>query len=256
VVWIFLFPLLYIAKKATSMSERTEHKGGHGPHPNYKKIYFVLLGLLVLSVLGPEIGIAWVTLVTAFGIALVKASLVVQNFMHLRWEKRIMKWMLATSVVLMFLFFAGVAPDVMKHEGHRWVNDAALAATARGIEAPHQGGEVAAEDAPAGAEKGVVATAVAAEQAFDAKGAFNSVCATCHGTTGAGNGPGAAALNPKPANFGEAAFWEGKTDEALVKIIREGGAAVGKSALMPAWGGLYNEAQARALVAYMKTLKK
>jgi len=40
-----------------------------------------------------------------------------------------MKWMLATSLVLMLLLFAGVAPDVMKHEGSRWVNNAAMAAT-------------------------------------------------------------------------------------------------------------------------------
>jgi caa(3)-type oxidase subunit IV len=240
------------------MSEHSEHKGGHGHHPNYKKIYFVLLGLLVVSILGPEIGIVWVTLVTAFGIALVKANLVVQNFMHLRWEKRIMKWMLTTSVVLMFLLFAGVAPDVMKHEGHRWVNEAALAATARGIEAPHHAGE-AALAAEQGAGDGAEATAaveVPAEQAFDAKGAYATVCATCHGPAGAGNGPGAAALNPKPANFGDAAFWAARTDDQLVKAIREGGAAVGKSALMPAWGGLYNEAQAKALVAYIKTFKK
>ena len=238
------------------MPDHTEHKRGHGHHPNYKKIYFVLLGLLVVSVLGPESGIGWVTLITAFGVALVKANLVVQNFMHLRWEKRIMKWMLATSVVLMFLFFAGVAPDVMKHEGHQWINDAALAATARGIEAPHHQGEAAgAEHAAAGAEEGA-SVAVGAEQAFDAKGAYATVCTTCHGPAGAGDGPGAAALNPKPANFGEAAFWEGKTDDALVKVIREGGAAVGKSALMPAWGGLYNEAQAQALVDYIKTFRK
>lgn len=235
------------------MSEHSERKSGHGHHPNYKKIYFVLLGLLVVSILGPEIGIVWVTLVTAFGIALVKANLVVQNFMHLRWEKRIMKWMLTTSVVLMFLFFAGTAPDVMKHEGHRWINDSALAATARGIPAPHHEGEAAAQEpGPAAAAE----AAAPAEQAFDAKGAYATVCATCHGPAGAGNGPGAAALNPKPANFGDAAFWASRTDEQLVKAIREGGASVGKSALMPAWGGLYNEAQAKALVAYIKTFKK
>jgi caa(3)-type oxidase subunit IV len=240
------------------MSQHTEHKGGHGSHhPNYKAIYLTLLALLVVSVVGPFFGILWVTLITAFGIALVKANLVVQNFMHLRWEKRIMKWMLATSLVLMLLLFAGVAPDVMRHEGSRWVNDAALAATERGIEAPHHEG-AAAEQAPAAATEGAAAAATEApaEQAFDAKGAFGTVCSTCHGPSGAGDGPGAAALNPKPANFGSAAFWEGKTDEELVKAIREGGAAVGRSALMPAWGGLYNEAQAKALVAYIKTFKK
>jgi mono/diheme cytochrome c family protein len=178
--------------------------------------------------------------------------------MHLRWEKRIMKWMLSTSVVLMFLLFAGVAPDVMKHEGSRWINDAALAATARGIEAPHHDADVAptAEQAKGSVEGEAAVTEAPVEQAFDAKGAYGTVCTTCHGPAGAGDGPGAAALNPKPANFSEAAFWASRTDDQLVKVIREGGASVGKSALMPAWGGLYNEAQAKALVAYIKTFKK
>ncbi len=226
-------------------------------HPNYKKIYVTLVILLAISVAGPHLGIVWLTLITAFGIALVKANLVIQNFMHLRWEKRIMKWMLTTSLLLVFLFFAGVAPDVMEHSGHRWVNDAALAATARGIELPHDEGE---EAEPAMAEGGsgepAEAVAVATEQAFDAKGQFETVCATCHGTTGEGNGPGSAALDPKPANFTDPAFWQGKTDEELIKAIREGGASVGRSALMPAWGALYDQDKADQLLAYIKTLKK
>lgn len=241
------------------MSEHSEHEGEHheAHHVNYKKIYFILLGLLVVSILGPEAGIVWVTLITAFGIALIKANLVVQNFMHLRWEKRIMKWMLSTSLVLMFLLFAGVAPDVMKHEGTRWVNDAALAATARGIEAPHEEGDAAtAEHAeePAGGE--VAAVAEAEQQVFDPKGAYATVCTTCHGPAGAGDGPGAAALIPKPANFGDAAFWSARTDAELIKVIREGGVSVGKSPLMPAWGALYDEAKAKALLDYIKTFRK
>ncbi|NJD19893.1 MAG: cytochrome c, partial [Gemmatimonadetes bacterium] len=129
-------------------------------------------------------------------------------------------------------------------------------ATARGFPAPLEL-VTAAEHAGAAASEGAATSAAApAEQAFDAKGAFGTVCSTCHGPGGAGDGPGAAALNPKPANFTSAAFWEGKTDAELLKAIREGGASVGKSALMPAWGGLYNEAQAKALVAYIKTFKK
>ena len=169
-----------------------------------------------------------------------------------------MKWMLATSLMLMLLLFAGVAPDVMRHEGRRWVNNAALAATERGIEAPHHEGEgeSAATEVLAGSGGAEAAVAAAPEQAFDAKGAFSTVCSTCHGPAGSGDGPGAAALIPKPANFGDPAFWASRTDPQLIKAIREGGAAVGKSALMPAWGGIYNEAQAKALVEYIKTLKK
>jgi caa(3)-type oxidase subunit IV len=229
-------------------------------HPNYKKIYFTLLFLLVVSVAGPFLGILWVTLITAFGIALVKANLVIQNFMHLRWEKGIMKWTLATSLILMFLLFAGVAPDVMKHEGTRWVNDAAIAAVERGIEGSHGEEEAHVVAAEEHADEAAVpeesaAPAVAAAQEFDAAGAYQTVCALCHGATGAGDGPGGAALDPKPASFADAAFWADRTDEQVALAISGGGAAVGKSALMPAWGAMYNEGQVAAMVTFLKTFQ-
>jgi caa(3)-type oxidase subunit IV len=226
-------------------------------HPNYKKIYLTLLVLLVISVAGPFLGIKWVTLITAFGIAVVKADLVIQNFMHLKWERRIMKWTLAVSLVLMFLFFFGVAPDVMRHTGRNWVNDAAFAATARGIPAPH-GEEHAAEGVATTAAPTPAGTDghAAAEPAFDARGAYMTMCVTCHGPAGHGDGPGAAALNPRPADFSDPAFWAGKPDAELVRAIREGGAAVGRSPSMPPWGSLYSETQAGALVAYLKTLRR
>lgn len=238
------------------------------PHPNYKKIYLVLLALLAISVAGPFLGIKWVTLITAFGIALVKARLVVQNFMHLKWEKRIARLVLAGSLVLMALFFFAVAPDVMRHRGSNWVNDAAIAATARGIAAPRQEGEAAAAEGPvwAGQYFGpatpaaapAAATPGSEAPAFDARAAFTTVCSSCHGPAGNADGPAAAALNPKPARFSDPAFWAGKRgrDEELVKAIREGGGSVGRSMSMPAWGSLYNEEQARALLVYLKTLER
>src|SRR3954471_20684036 len=114
------------------------HHTPHAPHVNYKKIYVTLLVLLGISIMGPRFGIKWLTLVTAFGIAIVKATMVVQNFMHLKWERKIMKWVLLMSVVIVSLFWAGVSPDVGHHEGRNWVNDAAKAATARGIETPEE----------------------------------------------------------------------------------------------------------------------
>ena len=62
---------------------------------------------------------------------------------------------------------------------------------------------------------------------------FASVCSTCHGPKGAGDGALSAALNPKPRNFSDKAWQQSTTDEALKKVIVEGGAAVGKSAVMP-----------------------
>ena len=62
--------------------------GAHA-HPNYVKIWALLLVLLVVSIIGPELGIPWLTLVTAFGIALVKTYYVAAYFMHLNFEKKI-----------------------------------------------------------------------------------------------------------------------------------------------------------------------
>jgi mono/diheme cytochrome c family protein len=162
-----------------------------------------------------------------------------------------MKWMLASSLALMALFFTAVAPDVMKHSGKNWVNDAALAATQRGIAAPAAEGR--RERAAAEPAAGAVAAAAAG---FDARGAFTTICASCHGAAGAGDGAGATGLSPKPAKFSDPAFWAGKTDAELLKAIREGGASVGRSATMPAWGSLYDEEQARALLAFVKTLAR
>jgi len=90
-------------------------------HPNYVKIWAVLLILLVISIVGPFLGIRIVTLLTAFGIAIVKAYLVARNFMHLNIQPRYAIYLLTTALVFMFLLFSGTSPDVMKHEGQRWV---------------------------------------------------------------------------------------------------------------------------------------
>lgn len=96
---------------------------------HYKKIYYILLVLLAISITGPMIGekmnMQWLTLVTAFGIAFIKAFLVIKHFMHLTIEKTYIQYMLVTCLLMMALFFAGTAPDVMNHEGQNWTNDAA-----------------------------------------------------------------------------------------------------------------------------------
>jgi caa(3)-type oxidase subunit IV len=92
----------------------------HTHHPNYVKIWAVLLGLLIVSVLGPMIGIRAITIVTAFGIAIVKAYLVVKNFMHINIAQRYVTYLVTTILLFMLLFFAAVAPDVMKPDGSNW----------------------------------------------------------------------------------------------------------------------------------------
>ncbi|MHA7837769.1 MAG: cytochrome C oxidase subunit IV family protein [bacterium] len=107
------------------MSEHEEHGTSF-----YVKIWAILLVLLVVSVIGPEFGIKWVTLLTAFGIAIVKAYLVVVNFMHINMTPRYVIYAVTTTLVFMLLFFAGAAPDVMKSSGHNWEKPAWIQAEA------------------------------------------------------------------------------------------------------------------------------
>ncbi len=95
------------------------HGEAHEPS-HYIKIYLILLVLLGVSIVGPEIGIQWVTLVTAFGVAVVKAYMVAVNFMHINLTPRYVIYAVTTTLVFMLLFFAGTAPDVMKSSGTNW----------------------------------------------------------------------------------------------------------------------------------------
>jgi mono/diheme cytochrome c family protein len=73
---------------------------------------------------------------------------------------------------------------------------------------------------------------ISAADRKEAHAIFQARCATCHGQFGRGDGPGAAALNPKPQNYADAAWQAKVTDAEIEKAIVFGGAAVGKSAQM------------------------
>ncbi len=89
-------------------------------HPNYIKIWAILCVLLAISIIGPFFGIRVVTLITAFGIALVKAYLVAKHFMHVDVQPRYVAYMLFTCLAFMLLFFSGAAPDIMADHGTQW----------------------------------------------------------------------------------------------------------------------------------------
>jgi cytochrome c553 len=113
------------------------------------------------------------------------------------------------------------------------------------------GGEPAAE-APATTPE--AAAPAPAPAAFDAAGTFNTVCATCHGAGGLGDGPAGLALDPRPASFADAEFWETRDDEMIFTAIKEGGAAIGRSPLMVGWGASFSDEQISELVEHVKSL--
>jgi mono/diheme cytochrome c family protein len=63
---------------------------------------------------------------------------------------------------------------------------------------------------------------------------YQERCASCHGDKGNGDGPGAFAIKPKPRDYTDSEWQKTVTDEELAKAIVKGGAAVGKSYMMPA----------------------
>ena len=79
-------------------------------------------------------------------------------------------------------------------------------------------------------------------------------CANCHGMLGKGDGPVANSMPVKPADHTNGTIMNREPDKFLFGIISKGGAAMGKSPLMPAWGGHFSEKQIRDLTAYVRSL--
>jgi mono/diheme cytochrome c family protein len=102
-----------------------------------------------------------------------------------------------------------------------------------------------------------MADAVAGKAVYDGKGA----CASCHGPSGKGDGPAAAALKPKPRDFAAGTFaldtdGDGQTgtDTDLYNVIHDGAAKYGGAATMPGRTDL-SEQEIKDLVAFIRSLQ-
>ncbi len=88
----------------------------------------------------------------------------------------------------------------------------------------------------------------------EGKKVYMQFCSSCHGQSGKGDGPAAVALNPKPRDHTDREYMSKLSDEQLFKVIKEGGASIGKSPLMPPWGPSLKDDQIRDVIAYVRTL--
>jgi len=136
----------------------------------------------------------------------------------------------------------------------------AEATPAAPTEAPAAPAEATAPaQAPATGTPPAAAAAAGADLAAGKK-VFMTYCATCHGTTGKGDGPAAAGLNPKPADFADGLF---KYDvngngtkgdiEDIKAIAHDGAAKHGGSPLMAPWPML-SPTDLQAVAEYIKSL--
>lgn len=93
-----------------------------------------------------------------------------------------------------------------------------------------------------------------AQNQSEGKKLYLNYCSSCHGDNGKGDGPAAQSLPVKPANHTAGAAMNQLTDKFLMEIISKGGSAVGKSPMMPAWGGQFKENQLRDILAYVRSI--
>lgn len=130
-----------------------------------------------------------------------------------------------------------------------------------GEEAPAEPAEQAeaqpageAEQAPS---EGAQAATISPEAQAEADQLWNTLCSTCHGMNGEGDGPVAAGFPVKPRSFKDQEWQKSITDESIAKVIVEGGAAIGKSPLMPANPQLTGKPEVvQALVKKVRDLGK
>ena len=87
----------------------------------------------------------------------------------------------------------------------------------------------------------------------EAKSFYAGRCVPCHGAAGRGDGPTGMALTPKPRKLSDKAIMSKISDDQILKILKAGGAATGKSPLMPAFAHL-TDAQTKALLAHIRGL--
>ena len=79
---------------------------------------------------------------------------------------------------------------------------------------------------------------------------FKTNCILCHGINGDGKGRAAVLYDPPPADLTRS----DKNDDYKRMIITMGGAAMGRSSVMPQWGLQLDEHEIEDVVAYLRTL--
>jgi mono/diheme cytochrome c family protein len=82
---------------------------------------------------------------------------------------------------------------------------------------------------------------------------FEKRCFVCHGREGKGDGPTSKGAAIKPRDLSDPTWQNSTSDEQILKVIRNGGLAVGKSAGMPPNLDL-TDAQVQTLCLFIRSL--
>ena len=88
-----------------------KEKDYHG-HPNYNKVFIALIILLIISLLVGYFASPFFAVLLVLFTAIIKALLVMSNFMHLKFEAKLIWVAVALFVFVVFAFFWGVFSDI------------------------------------------------------------------------------------------------------------------------------------------------
>src|SRR5262249_37885238 len=72
-------------------------------------------------------------------------------------------------------------------------------------------------------------------------------CAPCHGDEGRGDGPAAAALEPRPRNLHEPALWDGRSTDRLRDVVQHGKPGT----MMQPFQGVLSDGEIDAVIEYL-----
>lgn len=175
----------------------------HGHTAAYFVVWTTLLALTVITVSVSYYNFGNWNVFVAMLVATIKGALVCLYFMHLKYDNRINQVVFVSAFFFLGIFVSLTASDELT----------------RAKEVPVRVAQAEANGGGAQAQKYLEPS-----EALLTKGKelYAVQCAVCHGTTGGGDGPGAAALNPKPRNFTSGEWRFGGGPARVFKTITEG----------------------------------
>jgi cytochrome c oxidase subunit 4 len=163
-----------------------------------------LLALTVITVVVAGVDLGKFNFLVAMLIATTKASLVALIFMNLLYDKKENLVIFMTSFLFLAIFLSLTATDLF-FRGDVYVK---------------KGGLISAVQAKSKLSKPWVSTPELVAHGHEL---FTIQCVSCHGTSGQGDGPAAAALSPHPRNFTSAEGWKnGRKASDIFKTLKEG----------------------------------
>ena len=85
---------------------------------------------------------------------------------------------------------------------------------------------------------------------------YDTYCAQCHGVQRNWKGVNTIGLSVQPRDHSDSVGMASLPRDQMVRAIKEGGAAVNKSALMPAWSSVLTDEQVEDMADYLQYVCK